>query len=238
MIITTTAIGFILLSLGLALYGLRFLKALRVDAPPNDRTGFLISLYFLGFAFQNGVIGFGTLFLASSPEGLFFVSILADSFLTLVAIFGIYIIYYILIPKESPWFAMVFTFILGLIEVSLDIILHVQPFVTSAKGIDWNAPFLPSLILFYLLLISIGASLYIFMRLFFQAKSKEIKVLSLVLAIAAAGGITDGFVGFVLAPLIKINDITTGIYDVGIGIISIFFIVTFLYFSISGKKGK
>ncbi len=175
MVITTTAVAFILLSLGLAFCGWRFLRASSKvgNIKNNNKSRFLFPLFFLGFAIQNGILGFGTLLFAHNSEGLYFILLVANSFLTIVATFGVYAAYYIFSPRTSPWPLIIVTIILGITAVVFALVAHPRPFLTSQKGIDWNMPFTLSLMTFYLLLIGIGSQFYVFVRLFFQGKELE-----------------------------------------------------------------
>lgn len=103
MCLTTTATSFICLSLGLAVYGWRFSKVFprEGDSTEGNKIGFLISSYFFSSAFQNGVLGFGILFFATHPLGLSVVVILGTPLLIFVAIFGIYVTYYLFWPRKS-----------------------------------------------------------------------------------------------------------------------------------------
>src|SRR3989344_185217 len=140
MVITTTAISFILLSLGLAFCGWRVRVAFRGagNSEANKKIGFLVSLYFGGFAFQNSIIGFGTLFFAQNASGLFYVLVAANSFLSLVAVLCVYMVCYIFFPRSSPQIPVIITFALGVSSLILIFIAHPQPFITPTNGIEWN----------------------------------------------------------------------------------------------------
>lgn len=200
-----------------------------------SKIGFLLSLYFFGFAFETGVIlGLGTLLFALNPEGLYLVVAAANSFLTILAAFGVYVAYYIFHPRLSPWPAIFAVFLLGILIVTLTVASHPKPFITPARGIDWNVQFPLSLVTFYLLLIGIGGQLYIFVNLFFRAISREIKILSLILAVMALGGIADAFLRFVALHTVA-ADVRTRIYDFLHGFIGLGFILTIIIASFMRK---
>ena len=201
MVIITIAVAFILLSAGLAFCGWRFLGTFKknYNQKTQSKIGFLLSLYFLGFTFQTGgILGLGLIFLVKNLTGFFLLLIIAHSFLVFLAILGTYTAYFIFWPKNSPWLAITFVSVLGVLGVILTIIAHPYPVLTSYGGVDWSLPQSLSLIIFFLLLSSIGAVFYVFARLFFQSKTNEIKMLSLILTIMTAGGIIDAFIQFVL----------------------------------------
>ena len=232
MVITTTAIGFILLGLGLTFCGWRFLKAFQKigGLKSGSRIGFLLTLFLFGFAFQTGVIlGFGTLFTAPDPKGILLVFIFANLFLTFLAMLGIYTAYYIFLPRKSPMTLMIIAFLIGVVTFVFTLMYPPQPFVAASGGIEWGISFPLSLLVFYLLLFGICAQLYIFGRLFFQEKTSEIKILSFVLTLLAFGGIIDQFVRFILLHGAA-DDIRTRIYDITTAVIGMTFIVYFVFF--------
>jgi hypothetical protein len=226
-IITSTSISFIFLALGLSLCGWRFWRAANRDSNARDKIGILISLYFFSFSIQDGLIGIGALLFAHSPYGLFLLFTIANLTLAFVAMFGVYIIYYIFFPTHSPWLALVFICLTGFLEVVADIVLHVQPLITSTQSIDQNIPWPLSLAFFYLLFISIGVCLCIFIKLFFQTKSIILKLLSVIFSLSAVAGISNNFLKFVM-PIDRMNGT---MYDAGIALTGLLFILTIPLFS-------
>jgi len=232
MVITTTSVAFILLGLGLTFCGWRFLKAFWRSGglKPENKIGFFLTLFLFSFAFQTGVIlGLGTLFFTQNSEGLSLVFIIANLFLTFVAMLGIYTAYYIFLPQRSPIPLMIITFLIGVATLILTVLYPPQPFVVASGGIEWDISFPLSLLIFYLLLISIGANLYIFGQLFFWEKKSEIKILSFVLAFLALGGIIDQFIRFILLHS-AVGGVRTRIYDAIHALIGLAFIVGFVIF--------
>ena len=240
MFIPTTSIAFILLSVTLGFCGVRFFKAFQRNRvlQENSRIGFLLALYFFGFAFQTGIIlGLGTLLFASSSQGLYFIVLSANIFLSFLAVFSVYIAYYIFHPQASPLPVMISVFSLGFFTVALTIAFHPVPFVTPAIGVDWNMPLPLSLSLFYLLLTSIGVQLYIFTNLFLRATTREIKVLSFLVAALALGSMIDAFLRFVLFHTAT-ADFRTRIYDLVNGLIGLGFIVAIIVTSFIQNRVK
>lgn len=218
--INTTSVAFVLLGIGLAVCGWRFLRVFRKaeGITKDSKIGFLLSLYFIWFAIQTGVIlGLGTLLLSRIPQGLSLVVLIAHSFLTLVAVFSVYMVCYIFFPTKSSWPAVILPLLLGTAAVVLTIIIPPQPFITPESVINWNEIFPLSILVFFLLFVSIGASLYTFIRLFFQAKTREIKILSFLLAVVPAIGVIDAFLDFVLLRGSTTN-VGTLISDIGLGV--------------------
>lgn len=223
MVITTTAVGFIVLSLGLALCGWMFFKAFRKTAG-DSRVGFLLSAIFLGFSLQNGIVGLGMLFFANNPEILFYTLILSHFLLVLLGILGIYTSYYIFSPKISPLFLIIVEIILGILAIIILVVDHPQPFLTIKRGIDLDSNFLTSFTIFYLLFVSIGSTVYIFTKLLFQSKSRQIRLLSLVLSLLGILGILNIFIRFVVLYSGTV-EWRTRIFDIGLGIIGAIFII-------------
>ncbi|GEM_PF-2021270 len=229
MVFTTTAAAFILLSLGLAFLGWRFLLAFRKVQNPaaNSKTGLLLGLCFATTALHNGILGFGALFFANNSEALYLISIIAHFFLTLFAVVSIYTVYYIFLPQRLPYSAIIITSIISILGLLTNISVPSKPFVTPQNGIDWNMNFLFAITTFYLFLISLSALFYIFMQLFRKAKIREIKTLSFIIVISTLIGITATFVRLILLYNVSAS-VRTSILDIGIAIIGSIFIIAFV----------
>lgn len=229
MVITSTAVAFMLLSLGLAVIGWRFLKSFRRagSSKIGSKTGLWLSLCFAATAMHNGTLGLGALFFATDPEALYIITIIAHIFLTLLAVIGIYTAYYIFLPHVSPKFSIAITVMISILGLVTAIHAHSQPFLTPQKGIDWNMNFSFALTTFYLLLIGLGVFFYIFTRLYLEAATREVKLLSLVVSSSALIGVVISFIRLVLfnkAP----PSVRTSTLDTGIGVIGTIFIVAFI----------
>lgn len=98
MVIPTTSVAFIVLAVGLSVFGFMFLRAYRKTntSSTDKRIGLLLSIHFLGFAIQTGIIlGLGTLVFAENQFLLFCIVTFANITLTLLSALSIYIVYYI-----------------------------------------------------------------------------------------------------------------------------------------------
>jgi len=229
MILTTTSIAFILLSLGLAFCGWEFWRvSCRTEHDSGEQTNWLVTFYFIFFAVQNSILGVGTLFFADNPRFLFWVLIATDLFLIVPCIIGIFAVYHIFFPKRSSYPLIVLSGVLAIAGLIVGLVALPQPFMTPQNGIDWNMPFSLSLIMFYLLFISIGTSFYIFLRLFRLARNREIRLFSLVMVIVASIGLVDSFVRFILLHGVDYS-IRTNLYDIGVSLIGIIFILFFVF---------
>lgn len=225
MIFTTTSVAFILLSLGLAICGWRFFGAFKISGEKeHGKIRLLITLSFIVFAVQNGVLGFGMFFLAQHPLGMFWTLVGAVISLVFAALVSIYTFYYIFFPLCSPKLAMLVISILGIANIVGTFVIHPQPFMTQDNGIDWDLPLSLSVLIFSLLLIGLGAQFYIFRRLYAEARNREIRVLSLVFSTALAIGIVDTFVRFIILRNVESGQIAQ-LLDFGIALIGIIYII-------------
>lgn len=226
MVVTTTAVAFISLSLGLTICGLWFFKVFKNSSSlkQDNRIGFLVASIYLGFGFNNGLLGMGALLFANNSEALYFVLIASHFFLTLISMLGVYTAHYIFSPRLSPYLGMVFAGILGAVGIVTTIISHPQPYISLQNGIEWNMNFSLSLLFFYILFISIGSTLYIFGRLFLTAKTRQVKFLSLLLSVLAFSAILLHFIRLVLLYNAD-TAVRTRVEDFGTVLMGIVFIV-------------
>lgn len=226
MVLTTTAIGFILLAVGVAVLGWQFLRAFQKGQAINDnkKIGKLLGFLFTNVSLQNGVLGLGALFFAHNSYALYLTTLISDTLLSVSALLGIYVLYYVFLPNASSRFALVGTGLLAVISVISAVTTHPNPFLTADNGIDWNMSFSFSLITFYLLLISLGTVFYIFWELFLKIKALKIRILALTVAACNLVGIINVFIRLVLfynAPGAEI----TNLFDIGAGLIGALFIL-------------
>lgn len=200
MIVTTTAIGFSLSSVGLAFCGIRFFNAFQKmgGSRAGSRIGILLSAFFLGTAAQHGVLALGSLFLAENSEALYKVLIVDHFLLAVATAIGVYLVFYILFPSVSTLPGVFVTFALGMTLVVSTITTHPRPFIDATGGIDWNMPRVLTVLLSYLILFNIGTLLSVFINSFLNAKSHEVKVISSIIITVALMGIINVFTRFLL----------------------------------------
>lgn len=234
MIITTTAIGFSLLSLGLAFCGLRFFRAFQKigGLRAGSKIGILLSSMFFSNAIALGVLGLGALFFAGNSEMLYRFLVMSHFPLTLTAIFNVYSVFYILFPYVSRWPAVTATAALGMAVTILTIISHPHPFIDTSGGIDWNMSRLLGALLSYLVFINVGAPLAIFIHSFLQAKSREVKVVSLTVILVSFMGIVNMFTRFLLPGGITFGSLSTRIFDAMLTVMGLILLGAFLLPSI------
>lgn len=229
MIITTTAIGFILLFIGLAFLGWQFLKVFnkKPGASGKNKAGKLLALCFFATAAHNFVLGFGALFFAENPQMLFKVSISSLFFLVAFALFSIYTAYYLFLPNSKPYYAMSIVVIVATAGLFFGLRSSALPFLTPTKGIDWNMGPQFSLVIFSLLLVSLSIFSYIFIRLFKNAETPKIRLLSSIIAASALIGILNIFIRLIVLQEMP-GSIRTTTLDIGIGSLGALFIVGFI----------
>ena len=201
MVLTTTAIDFSLFSLGLGLCGLRFFNAFHKigGARAGSKIGILLSVFFLSDAVAIGILAIGAFSFTRNPEALYMLLVTSHIFLTITAMSAAYTIFYIFFPSIPPWSAAVAALTLGMTIIIATIIAHPHPFLDAGGGIDWNMPQWLSTLFSSLLLLIIGAPLVIFGHSFLMAKSRDVRMISLLLALAAFAGITNSLWRFLFS---------------------------------------
>jgi hypothetical protein len=228
MVITTTAVAFILLALGLGFCGFWFFRAFRKNGR-NSKIGVLLSTLYFGFSLQNGIVGLGVLLFTNNAEILFYILILSHFLVVAIGVIGIYTSYYVFLSKSSPKFPIVLGILLGIFAITALIADHPQPFLTSERGIDFNFNFITSLTTFYIFFVSIGSNVYIFTRLLFWDQNRQIRILSFILSLTGIFGIINIFIRFVVLYSFSV-EARTRIFDIGLEIISaIFIVILFLW---------
>lgn len=229
MLITTTAIGFSLASIGLAFYGIRFYDAFKGmgGLRAGRKIGWLLSLFFTTFAVQLAIMAVGVLFFLDTST-LFFLLIINHFFLAILAALGVYILFYIFFPAISPWPAVIAASCLGITVVMLTALTHPIPSVDVKSGVDWNfSPWLDRT-LSYLLFIDIGTLLAVFVHVFLYAKSREVKILSLIQAGLACIGIINVTLRFLFPPEAIPEFLRARIFDTVLGFTGLIYIAIFL----------
>lgn len=229
MTITTTAIGFSFSSLGFAFCGIRFFNAFQKvgGSRAGRKIGILLSAFFLSNALQHGLLAIGSLFFAKNSEALYRVVVIDHLLLTIATLIGVYLVFYTIFPSISPWPAVIATSILGITVIGLTGITHPRPFVDLNGGVDWNmSPWL-EFFLSYLLFSNIGALLAVFIHSFLQAKSREVKTISLIIVVLALMGLINVFRRFLLSGTMP-NFLKTPIHDLTLAVIGLLFIGVFI----------
>lgn len=191
MVITTTAIGFILLAFGVAILGFQFLKLFsgKTKSESNKRISFLLGALFFASAIQNTIIGLGALFFPENFIGLYFAMLISHIFLIIFALLAVYSIYYIFFPQRDPNFAIMAILILGFFGFLGAIFSPVQGFPILQGDIDisMNLPFAFSTL--SLLLIGLSSTFYIFFQLFQRNRDRKIRLFTVTVFISALLGI-------------------------------------------------
>lgn len=228
MVITTTAVGFLLLAIGKATCGFRFLDTVYKSGEirRGSKIGIMLGIFFLLFAIDDNIIAFASFYFAEYPALFIILLTISYFFLSAVAALGIYLNFYILFPKTNPWPATIATLIFGLYVVFVSTIYPQHPFLNSKGGIDFDIPRPLAILIFCLLFIAIGSTFSIFARTFVYAKSLDVKVTSAVLAFLASVGVIN--VGFRFVVFSITGDVRIQIFDAGVGFIGMSFILASL----------
>jgi len=233
MVITSTAIGFSLLSIGLALCGWRFYKAYKKSE--NKKVASILVLFILISSLQNGLMGIGSFFLSNNSNALLILLLISNLLLYTHAMVGIFCVYYFFFPKLNPHFSFLLVSIVGFSSMVFLIRNPQFPFLTANNYIDWNMSLYASLSVFYLLFISIGSFLYIFFSLARQSTNLELQIISYLFSLAAFGGIISSFLDIIFF-YNKTNDFIPNILDIGVGIIGFIFILVILFVPFIKKR--
>lgn len=215
MTLTSTAIGFLLLSFGLAFCGARFFRAFQKigGIRAGSRTGILLSLFFFGFAGVNGMLGLAGLFLIHSSEVFNNIVLISHLFLSATAILGAYIVAYIFLPSISPWLAMLPVCVSGILLIFFAFFDNSRPFIEEGGVINFDLSRTTSIFLSYVLFFGIGSAFVIFSHLFLGAKSHEVRIISLVMTITSFVAMVNTFIRYLLPPDIGVNFLRMGMYD-------------------------
>ncbi|MEK7084399.1 MAG: hypothetical protein AAB932_04145 [Patescibacteria group bacterium] len=237
MVVTTTAVAFILVSIGLAFCGFRFFRALPQAGvgQPKGRVRVLLGGHLLASSVTMGSLGLGSLFFTHNPQALFAVLLFSHIPLTLATVFGVYLTFHIFFPHVSPWPAVVGVALLGAVVFIATIVVHPLPHLTAGNGIDWDMPRLLSILFSYLVLLQIGSELYVFSRLFLQVPAGEVKKLSLFIAGSASLAMINHAVRFTFF-LINAPNLQSRVYDLVLAFIGIAFIFIFVPSRTAGRK--
>ncbi|MEK7187550.1 MAG: hypothetical protein AAB691_01725 [Patescibacteria group bacterium] len=236
MVVTTTAIAFIVLSAGLGFCGWWFLRAFRKSGglKNNQKIGFLLSLFFLGFSLHSFVVGLSGLFFPYS-EIYFSLLVFTHSLLGLLALLGVSMIYHIFLPKSSVYSALLPVFFLGVLTIFITVLIHPEPTITGGNSLDFNLGPILSFCVWILSLISIGMPLIVFSRLFLFSKDVELKILSLLISVLAFLGIFN-----VSIQLLKFLDISENVrskmFDAGISLVGVGFVIFLASLSFARKR--
>lgn len=211
---TSTAIGFSFLAVGLLFCGIHFFNAFKKIGGPRAgaRIGILLSVAFLSNGFAVGILGIGASFFVHRPEILSLLFVVSNIALTLTTASWAYLTFYIFFPSFSPLPGVAAAVVHGISVVVLSIVTHPAPFADTSGGIDWNLSPTLATMLAYMLFINIGAPFLIFSHAYSQAKSREVKTVSLALAILALIGLINN-IGRYLPSSVGIRPIQTRFYD-------------------------
>lgn len=228
--LTTTGIGLLLFSLGLAFGGFRFFKAFRkVDGSSSagGKIGILLCATFFGTALALGILAMGTLFFAQNSEALYKILVVSHIPLTLTAMVGMYLVFYTIFPSVSPWPGVGVALALGVNLVALTILTHPRPFIDASGGVDWNMSPTLAASLCYLVFINIGTQLIVFIHSFFHTKSREVRVVSFVMILVLFMSVVNMFTRFLL-PHITNDFLRTRIFDLMFTVMGLILMSIFL----------
>jgi len=227
--LTTTAVGFLLLSAGLGICGWQFLQvyAKSTKEEKSSRIRFLITHHFIAFTVQNGLMGLGILFFAKNQALLPYVVLLGSVVVVWPALVGIYSAYYIFSPRLSPYPLMGFASLVALFLTVYGLWYPPSVSLTVNKAMDLGLDWQLSLGTFYLLAMSIGTNAYIFLRLARVTMDKKTRRFASVIGVLGVAGVLNVFTRLVLLSSASM-DIRSHSFDTGLALIGLVFITALL----------
>ena len=230
MTFTTTGLAHSLTSLGLIFCAFWFFKAFQhIGGLRSGRPlGILLSLLALGIAFNQSLFALGSLFFVKNPEAFYAIIVVANLVSAITAALGVYLAFYVLLPKFSPWPATIIVLIYGLFVTTLLLITHPQPFITPNGSVDYGISRSVKPFFYYLWLITVGSPFLIFTKNFFSAVSKDVKMVSLIIVLATIFGFINTSVYYFSGIFKFIDDVRVFAYDGTLSIVGILLIMGFL----------
>jgi len=190
MVFTTTGLAHSLTSLGLIFCSFWFFKAFqKIGGLRSGRPlGILLSFLALGIAFVQSLFALGSLFFITTPDAFYASLVIGSLALAITAALGIYLAFYVLLPKLSPWPWTIIALFYGLFVTTLVFVTHPQPFMTVSRSVDYGMSNSVESFYYYLWLLAIGPPFLIFTKNFFSAVSKDVKIISFIIMAATFGG--------------------------------------------------
>lgn len=238
MIITSTALGFSSLSVGLFFMWIWFFYASKRASSGKNYSMSLITFSFLATTLHSSFLGFGFLFFAQNPPMLRTMFAISQILLTIFAVISLYGLFYTVFPKKSPIIPLFFIGSLGIFNFIFTLIEKIQPILRSSYIISWDMSLSVSLMTIYLLCVGIGSLGYIFAHLFFIAKTKEMKIISFIITLSAIAGSINTFSGSVILYNSSHAELRTTILTYGTLCIGILFILGILFAMLRGLSAR
>jgi len=231
--ITTTGIAFLIASFGFGFCAFRFFNAFQKigGLRSGSRIGVLLSVFFIGLAFHSLVLAIGGLFFANIPDALYALVTIDHLILGVDTALGVYLGFYVLFPRFSPWPATILTLIFGLLVTWFTITTHPLPHIVEGRSIDLGLSQWLNTYLYYLLLLNIAVPFLIFTKNLFYAKTRDVKTISIIIVILTIIGLINVSIKFT-ALLSHITSFQTYISDILLGVLGLLFIAAFLFFPI------
>jgi len=237
MVVTTTGIAFLLSSIGLAFCGIRFFGAFQRLDPSKSLSGVLLSAYYLATSTQHGILAISCFVFATNSEALYAIQVIVLFSDSLLAAFGVFLFFYILLPgyTRKPFVLIVLLF--GLFVTYVGVVAHPAPILAANNTINWNNPLPLNILINLLLLISIGALLPIYLKNYFLAETKNSKKIFGGLVLLHFLGMVNVTILF-LINYASLDYLRNRIFDIILMSIGLIFLTIFLLPVVTNKRLK
>ena len=217
MLVAITGFSYLLMSLGLGGFALRFFQSWKITEKETGKGGIgQLLFYFLSlFALICFLAAIGGIFFSENSQVLRQIVIITSFLLSLACAVGAYLIIYLRFRKVKPWTGFSVIFLLGVITTIITIFIPSQPFLEETGGINWDFQFPVYFLRFFLYLFTFPFLGSIFFQQFLISKDREVKIKSFGLGLIFLFGFLIAFMDFILKPIFKFeainSDILTGI---------------------------
>lgn len=218
---TFTGLVYLVMSLSLFFLAVRFYHNWRKDNTAVPKFFFFYSITFL----LSGIITvIGSFFFSENTEVLKFVVTCASFLQGLMSAFLGYAIFYLRIPKVSPWVGFFPVFILCLLSTFFTANSSFHPTLGGNGVIDWDIQTGPNIFRVVILLITIVPISVIFFQEGMRVKDKALRDKSFGLALLFLVGLFAGILDFFLEKYLHLGAISSDLAILFLGIY-LFFLV-------------
>lgn len=220
---TFTGLAYLLLSFSLSFLAVRFYHNWRKDNTAVPKLFFFYAVTFLASAVITVI---GSFFFTENEDVLRLVVISASFLQGLMSSFLGYTIFYLRVPKISPWVGFVPVFILCLISTFYTANSPFYPALEENGAIDWDIQVGPNIFRAMVLLVTIIPISVIFFQEGIRTQDKTSRDKSFGLALLFLVGLLAGVVEFLLEKYLDLGSISSDFAILFLGIY-LFFLVLF-----------
>ncbi len=220
---TFTGLSYLLLFFSLSFLSVRFYQNWRRENTTVAKTFFFYAITFLMSVIITVI---GSFFFTNNTEVLRTVVILASFFQGLMSSFLGYVIFYLKIPRISPWFGFAAVFVLCLVSTFYTANSSFYPVLEANGAINWDIQTGPNIFRAIVLLITIIPISVIFFQEGIKTQDKTSRDKSFGLALLFLVGLFAGVLEFLLEQYLNLGTISSDFAILFLGIY-LFFLVIF-----------